>query len=332
MRTRRPLVVLGVASALVVSGLASGCGSSDDSGDKADPPAPAARPQDFPKAGGKTLAQLLQEVGGRGGPVLAQSVSELEPGRNRFGFGLFDRTRRQIADAPAAIYVAPVGGGPARGPFPARYESLKLPPQFESRSVASDPDSARTVYVADVKFPATGQYDAIAIVRLDDRLVAALPAGGPLDVVKDSAVPEVGERAPMIHTPTVESVGGDVKKIDTRVPPTSMHEADFADVIGKKPIVLLFATPALCQSKVCGPVADVTEQVKASRGDDAEFIHMEVYRDNQFDKGFRPQLAAYKLRTEPWVFAIDRHGRIAARIEGAFSARELERAVDAAQR
>ncbi len=48
--------------------------------------------------------------------MLAPSVSQFQPGENRFGFGLFDRSRAQIADAPAAVYVAPVGGGKAKGP------------------------------------------------------------------------------------------------------------------------------------------------------------------------------------------------------------------------
>ncbi len=55
-----------------------------------------------------------------------------------------------------------------------------------------------------------------------------------------------------------------------------MHDVDFADALGKEPIVLLFATPALCQSRVCGPVVDVAEQVKRERPDDAAFIHLEI--------------------------------------------------------
>lgn len=330
MEIRRRLVVVGVAGTLALSPATAGCGGGGAK--KPEAPLPVAHPQDFPKAAGKTLEQLLREVGAQGGPVLAPSVSELETGRNRFGFGLFDRTRRQIADAPVAVYVAPVGGGLARGPFTARYESLRLPRQFESRSVASDPDAARTVYVTDVRFPTTGRYNAIGIVRLDNRLVAALPSGGRLEVVKRSRVPRVGERAPRIHTPTAASVGGDMGKIDTRVPPSSMHDVDYADVLGKKPIVLVFATPALCRSRLCGPVVDLAEQVKARRGRQAAFIHMEVWRGNDVNKGYRPQLGAFKLRTEPWVFTINRRGRIAARIEGAFSARELGRAVDAAVR
>ena len=60
---------------------------------------------------------------------------------------------------------------------------------------------------------------------------------------------------------TAEDVGGDLSKIDTRQPPSSMHDDDFKDVVGKKPVVLIFATSALCQSRVCGPVVDVAERV-----------------------------------------------------------------------
>ena len=92
-------------------------------------------------------------------------------------------------------------------------------------------------------------------------------------------------------------------------------------------MVLLFATPQLCQSRVCGPVVDIAEQVKAESGDDVEFIHMEVFRDNRIDRGIGPQMAAFKLRSEPWVFTFDRSGKVAARIEGAYSERELEDAI-----
>jgi hypothetical protein len=149
-------------------------------------------------------------------------------------------------------------------------------------------------------------------------------------VVKDSSIPEPGEPAVPIETPTRADVGGDVARIDTRVPPSTMHEANFADVVGKKPIVLVFATPALCRSRVCGPVVDIAEQVKAGHDGDAEFIHMEIFNDNEVEKGYREQVLKWRLPTEPWVFTIDRTGKVAARIEGAFSATELERAVEKA--
>jgi hypothetical protein len=173
----------------------------------------------------------------------------------------------------------------------------------------------------------------MGVVRLDDRLVAATPASGPIEVAADSPVPDVGERAPRTSTPTAADVAGDVEQIDTRVPPSTMHEEDFADVLGKKPAVLLFATPALCQSRVCGPVVDIAEQVKSERADeDVAWIHMEIFNDNTAEKGYRPQVLEWRLPSEPWLFTVNREGRVAARIEGAFSAEELEKAVDAAVR
>ena len=326
----RPRLLAVALVAVLLGGAAlSGCGGDDDGG--AEAPEPVARPEDFPSARGKTLAQLRSEVGGTG-PILARSVSQLEPGRNRFGFGLFDRARAQIADAPAALYFAPVGGGPANGPFPARYESMKVDPRYESRSVAEDRDAAKSLYVSEVDFPRAGDYEMLGIVRLDDRLVAATPSWTITRVARDSPVPEVGQRAPRVHTPTVQSAGGAIQKIETRAPPDSMHEVDFASVLGKQPAVLLFATPQLCQSRVCGPVVDIAEEVKAEAGDDVAFVHMEVFRNNTVEDGYRPQMLAWNLPSEPWLFAVDRRGRIVARMEGAFSKRELQRAVEAARR
>ena len=320
-------MVAGLATLLTLGIAGAGC-SEDDSGTANRPPA-IAKPQDFPRAGGKTLRELRAEVGAEG-PVLSPSVSELEPGKSRFGFGLFDRARAQIAEAPVAVYVARAGGGPAQGPFPARYESLSVKAQFQSRSVASDPDAAKSLYVSEVDFKKPGRYDVLGVARLDGRLVAATPATPGLMVTTDGRVPDVGEKAPRTPTPTKSQVGGDLSKIDTREPPSTMHEVDFADALGRRPVILLFATTALCRTRVCGPVVDVSEQVKAEHGDKADFVHMEIYRNNKIDDGYRPQVLQWRLPTEPWAFAVDRRGRVAARLEGPFSAAELERAVQAA--
>src|SRR5262249_31321989 len=103
--------------------------------------------------------------------------------------------------------------------------------------------------------------------------------------------------------------------------------------LGKRPIVLLFATPALCQSRVCGPVVDIEEQVKHTRPkSDTAYIHMEVYNNNKLQDGYRPQLLAYHLPAEPWLFAINRKGKVVSELEGAFSADELNKAVAAAEK
>jgi hypothetical protein len=67
--------------------------------------------------------------------------------------------------------------------------------------------------------------------------------------------------------------------------------------------------------------------VQRDYGDKAEFIHMEIYNDNDPAQGVRPQVRAFHLPSEPWLFVIDRNGVIRTEIEGAFSVDELQNAV-----
>jgi hypothetical protein len=326
-RSAPRLVVLLLALA-VPAALIAGCGSgSGGDGANSTPaqPQPTAKAEDFPSSQGRTLPDIINNM--PSGPVLAPSVSLLEKGANRVGFALFDNAGKQLSGAGVSLYIGATDGSSARGPFLARSESLKVSPQFESKQTSTDPDSARGVYVADVPFKKNGKYAMLAVAQLDGRLVATSPVavqvGG-----KKYVPPGVGEKAPVIHTLTPADVAGDLSKLDTRIPPApSLLKDDFADVVGKKPIVLTFATPQLCQSRVCGPVVDVVDQVQAKVGDKVSFIHQEVYKDNEVNKGLRPQLQTYKLQTEPWTFVVDKNGVISTRFEGAFSPAELERAV-----
>ncbi|GAC1323903.1 MAG: hypothetical protein NVSMB25_20810 [Thermoleophilaceae bacterium] len=289
---------------------------------------------DFPSARGKTIAELRRGLAQ--GPILAATVSVLTAGQDRFGFGLFDSGHRQIQNLPVALYVERSGTSVVSGPFPARQQSLAVSPPFQSQTVAKDPDAARSFYVANIRFPGPGAYAVQAIVKDGGHLVAANVSGA--QVSARDPVPAPGQPAPRVDTPTVASAHGNLASIDTRVPPDSMHSESLASVLGKKPVVLLFSTPALCQSRVCGPVADITEEVRSAHQREAAFIHNEIYLDNTIKPGclegmrpteqcFRPQVVAYHLPTEPWLFAIDRHGRVAARLEGAFGKPELEAAL-----
>jgi hypothetical protein len=314
-----------IAAALAVLALAVGlgaCGGDDDDGGTAPSGDRVGGAQPFPEPTSQTLAELRAGLGP--GPRMASSVSILEPGTNRFAFALFDRTRRQIADTPAAVYVAPQGGGLVEGPYPAEYRSLEVAKRHRSHTVEHDDDAAHSIYVADVPFKHEGDYEVLGVTQLDQRVVGGTPVR--VRVGRERMPPKVGDRAPRAHTPTVEDVRH-VSEIDTREPPSSMHEHDLADVAGRRPVMLLFATPRLCRSRICGPVVDVLEQVKAEHGDEAAFIHMEVWNGNAREGGQRPQVRAFGLPSEPWLFAIDRDGRVAARIEGAFSAQEAEEAL-----
>jgi hypothetical protein len=321
------LVALMVAAAIAVGLASCGGGSGSDAGMDATPPKVPSVTQ-FPKVKGRTMRELAASL--PQGPQLAPSVALLVPGKNRFGFGLFDRSNKQITDAASAVYIARGLDSRAYGPYVARWESLTVKGHYLSKTVATDPDAAKTLYVADVPFKKPGSWLVLGLSRLDNRLVAS---GTKVRVVKGSNVPKVGDMAPKIDTPTKASVGGDLSKIDTRDPHDDMHDVNFADAYKKRPIVLLFATPALCQSRVCGPVVAIAEQLRHARPkDDVAWIHMEIYNNNKFNDGYRPQFLRYHLPSEPYLFTIDRKGRIAAILEGAYSAAELEKAVDAATR
>jgi hypothetical protein len=310
---------------LVALGLVgAGCGSDKGSAVPPPQPAPSAKPADFPAPGGKTLIEL--QAGASQGPILAPSVSLMDKGTNRFGFALFDTARKQIAGAQVAVYSSRQDGTDVRGPYVARSESLAVKPQFESQTTASDPNAAKNVYVADVPFAKNGKRAVIALVRLDGRLLATNAYS--LEAGVKGGPPRAGDQAIKVHTPTLASVSGDASRIDTRRPAAKdLLETDLADVLGKRPVVITFATPLLCQSRVCGPVVDIVEQVKSTSPKTVAFIHQEIYKDNQVNKGSTPQVAAWRLPSEPWTFVIDRTGRISQRFEGAVSPGELERAV-----
>jgi hypothetical protein len=362
-------LVPGVVAVLAAATIAFvGCGGDDDGNvsEVRSRPAPAA--DLFPSAEGKSLRQVLQGADGPSELVVSPASQVFYRGESRYSFGVFTRGGEQVTDAQVALYfshvpkatgtVAPITdlgeqaeraaqgklpiprakpetrrslqnalGKPAIGPLPAAVQSLETEPAFRAQTTASDPDSALAVYTAQIEFPANGEWRIGAIVREGDKLTATLL---PSAVVGQfTQVPRVGERPPTIHTPTPESVGGDLSKLTTRVPPEAMNREDFADVLGEEPIVLLFATPQFCQSRVCGPVVDIAAQVQQDYGDRAEFIHMEIYNDNDPGQGVRPQVRAFHLPSEPWLFVIDRSGVIRTEIEGAFGVEELTRAVRA---
>ena len=56
---------------------------------------------------------------------------------------------------------------------------------------------------------------------------------------------------------------------------------------------------------------------------------MEIYNDNDPSKGVRPQVRAFHLPSEPWLFAIDRQGVVSSVVEGAFG---LELMTDAVKK
>jgi hypothetical protein len=101
-----------------------------------------------------------------------------------------------------------------------------------------------------------------------------------------------------------------------------------------KPAVVVFATPRFCTSRTCGPIVDFVQRQKDRVGDDASFVHVEVWRNdddavNKPPKGWVPAFAEWELLTEPWIYFIDADGVVKDRWLGAAGEKELGKAVDA---
>ena len=321
---RRPVLLACVVPLVAV--LIAGCGGAGAGTSPPPEPELSARPADFPAAKGRTLDDLKADTG-RSLVLRPTTVLSLRKGMNRYAFALYDVAGKQVTGAKVALYTAHQDGTGVRGPYIARSESLKVGGTFQSRTTEADTNAAKAVYVAEVPFHHWGRLVVTAMAKLDGRLIVTNPITAEA-MRKASGPPGVGDMAIKVPTRTLAEVGGDASRLDTRIPPaTDLLKTDLADVVGKKPVVITFATPALCQSRVCGPVVDIVEQAKARAPKGVAFIHQEIYQDNNANMPVQGPVAAWRLRTEPWTFVIAKSGRIAARFEGAFSAGELERAI-----
>jgi hypothetical protein len=332
----RGKVIMAVLAAAVVL---AGCGGSDGGGDPIERlpaegglrekvrAAEAPARSDFPAAEGRSLQQIADEIGGGAQAGLATSVFTV--GENRLAFGVID-PEGAFVYGKSAVYVARRPDAPATGPFVAPADLLVTEPAYRSKQAATESDPFAAVYAAQVRFRRPGMHYVLTVTDQGGGKLVAAPAQ--VKVVSPGAdrIPDVGEPAPRVQTDTVASAKGDVEAIDTRQPTSNLHERSFADVVGKKPVALVFATPQLCQSRVCGPVVDVALQTAAEYGDRVEFIHQEVYVDNDPAKGMREPMRRFHLRSEPWLFVVDERGRITARLEGSFGLKAFERAVQSA--
>ncbi|HEY1853152.1 MAG TPA: hypothetical protein VGG40_01070 [Solirubrobacterales bacterium] len=348
-----------LAGALALAGCGGGS-SSSGGGVRPAPPAHSTPPpaeSAFPAAAGKTLRQIAETADRPAELKVEPQAMVFTPGENRYPFLVLEKDKngkagREIDDAEVALYYSKLpatkGNGsksgipgasgeaakkaldqPAFGPFPAKVETLATQPRFESKTTKDDPDTARVVYSAQLPLPERGQYRLEALIKEGDEIGATAVPGAA--VGEFDAVPAVGSPAPLIHTPTAQDVGGDLSKITTRVPPDTQNEVDYADVLGKEPILLLFASPKFCQSRVCSPAVDVAEQAKSKFGKEARFIHMEIYNDkNPSNVRPLPQVRAFHLPSEPWLFAIGREGIVKATVEGGFGSELMDEAVEKA--
>jgi hypothetical protein len=178
----------------------------------------------------------------------------------------------------------------------------------------------RGIYVVDTVFPVAGNYKAAAIVGGKKVPFA-------IQVKTAAEAPLVGAQAPRGPSPTPSNPMG-VNPICTRVPACPLHDVSLSDVIGTgKPVIAMFATPALCQSQYCGPVLDELLHLMAPYRDKMAMVHIEIYTSNR-GATQAPTVKAWGLPSEPWLFAINGTGVIKTRLDGAIAENEIKTALD----
>jgi hypothetical protein len=288
-----------------------GCGGSDGDPDRAS------------SSAATTAAATLEELWRAPGEDVAvvAGTSDHEVGANRISFLVVDKQGRVVERPTARVWVS---RGLKQAPFAettARLEPIGVP-GGETADVGG-------IYVATVTTPTAGKYWFMA-EPVGGTKIQAL---GNIVVRQQSEAPSVGDRAIPSKTPTLASTGGDLATLTTsRLPDRALYRTSVAGAMrAKQPFVVAFATPQFCQTRTCGPTVDVVSAVRKAQpaSSDVQFVHVEVYADNDPAKGVNRWVAEWRLPTEPFTYVVDRAGVIRTKFEGAFSVAELERAVEA---
>ena len=192
-------------------------------------------------------------------------------------------------------------------------------------------------YVAKVTFPEAGDWGAQFTTT---RGGVTETTRVRFQVQDASSTPVVGARAPASKNPTLAEVGGDVRQISTDThPDPSFYQLSVDQALAQhKPFVLVFATPAFCTSKQCGPTLDAIKAIAKDEPGIA-FINVEPYKLQYTNGRLQPVLDAsnalqatqatldWGLLTEPWIFVVDGQGIVRGSYELIVSADELKAAI-----
>ncbi|MCO8128041.1 hypothetical protein NHL50_12575 [Acidimicrobiia bacterium EGI L10123] len=149
-----------------------------------------------------------------------------------------------------------------------------------------------------------------------------------------SAMIGPGDEMPALETPTVDDPRG-VTPICTREPDCDLHGRTVADALAAgEPFALLVATPAFCQTVVCGPVLDVLLDVLPDVAG-VSAVHAEVYADPEAmatpptQDDFAPVVGDLGLAFEPVLYTVGADGTVRERLDYIFGEAEIRRALEA---
>lgn len=148
-----------------------------------------------------------------------------------------------------------------------------------------------------------------------------------------SAIVGPGDPMPAVMTPTTDDPRG-VTPVCTREPNCDLHGRTVADVLAAgEPLALLVATPAFCQTVICGPVLDVLLGVLPDvTGVTA--LHAEVFSDPgnnpvaPTQEDFAPVVKELGLAFEPVLYTVGADGIVQRRLDYIFGEAEIRQALE----
>jgi hypothetical protein len=314
MTRHRLLLMLLLTVALLVAACGGGSNGQSSPGASAAASAPAgsAAPSD---AG--TQASVI--------PVIVSSRQV--PGPNRFVFSFLDPKTNLPAASPdrkaSVAFIAPGETQPG--------------PATEAEFVWAI-EGERGDYVANVELGAPGDYKAVFITEAPGSPQEAI--GVDFQVSESTPTVAIGSPAPATDNPTAASAGGIDHVSTDKNPDPSFYETTVKEALAaKEPFVLVFATPAFCQSAQCGPTLDRIKAVADGSPENVRFINVEPYQLMYTEGRLQPVLDAnnqlqpveavntWGILTEPWVFTVDSSGVVRGSFEGVVGEDELKAAV-----
>ena len=281
---------------------------------------------------------LAQPPGGP--PVsLVVSNSDLAIGDNRVAFGLVDRDYMPVRPESVAVRAVYYEPGAPTGQVRHRTDAEFLP---------WPPEGRRGVFIANVSFDqagtATGDTPGIWELHATFNYAASgseaaepLTVGAVVSVASAHSAPFIGDPAPLSNTPTTANTS-DLRTISSSPQPDpKLYALSVAEAVRSgKPTVISFATPAFCVTATCGPQVSDLSVLAGRYAGQANFVHVEVYRDphliNPADpaRELVPAVGEWGLVSEPWTFVVGGDGRVAARFEQYVPPSVLEEALLAA--
>jgi hypothetical protein len=263
------------------------------------------------------------------------TTSEFVVGRNRFGFGLLSGTKF-VNDAAVTLRIYAVEGSKARltGEAGAIYRPIQVEETQGSVHRHADGSdhvhSAETgiqgMYTAEVEFQRAGTWGIEMTIK--ERTGALKTVRLSVAVLEASVTPPIGSPAPQSRNLIASDVP-QLRQIDTSSQPDPrLHQVRIADAIAqRRPQLIVFATPQFCTSRMCGPTVEIVRTLLPSFGKRVAFTHQEIWQDFAEKKVFAT-VEEWRLKSEPWIFLVNRDGIIDAKFEGLVTNYELEKALE----